>query len=151
MSSFQFRLATYLKLKIAARDQRHAELMEVLSIQEQLSRERQEAAELLETTITQAREGCSIGRMNVDNLIVAQRELNHLRSLIAHKRSLERKLNPHIEKRRNALLEAEKEVRSLEKLRERQEKRFETERERRESLQLDEVALLAFARKRKDR
>ncbi|UUO07664.1 flagellar export protein FliJ [Blastopirellula sp. J2-11] len=147
MASFHFRLATYLKLKIAARDQRQAELMEVLSIQEQLTREMQETAELLETTITEARDGCSVGRMNVDSLIVAQRELNHLRSLIAHKQSLQRKLNPHIEQRRNALLEAEKEVRSLEKLRERQEKRFQTEQERLDSLELDEIGLIAFARK----
>ncbi|MCC9605675.1 flagellar export protein FliJ [Blastopirellula sp. JC732] len=147
MADFRFRLATFLKLKIAARDQRQAELMEVLSIQDQLTREQEETEEMLKQTILEARQGCSIGRMNVDSLIVAQREMNHLRAVIAHKRSLQKKLAPHIEQRRTALLEAEKEVRSLEKLRERQEKRFHTEQERRESLQMDEIALIAFARK----
>ncbi|PQO26264.1 flagellar export protein FliJ [Blastopirellula marina] len=147
MANFRFRLATFLKLKIAARDQRQAELMEVLSIQEQLVREYEETAAQLEQTITEARQGCSIGRLNVDDLIVAQRELNHLRATLAHKKSLQKKLAPHIEQRRNALLEAEKEVRSLEKLRERQEKRFADEQERRDSLQMDEIGLIAFARR----
>ncbi|TWT39416.1 flagellar export protein FliJ [Blastopirellula retiformator] len=147
MADFRFRLATYLKLKIAARDQRQAELMEVLSIQDQLTQEMQETEEQLKQTVLEARDGCSIGRMNVDNLIVAQREMNHLRAVIGHKRGLQKKLAPHIEQRRNALLEAEKEVRSLEKLRERQEKRFHAEQERRESIQMDEIALIAFARK----
>jgi flagellar protein FliJ len=141
VAKFKFRLATFERVCEAARDERRLQLAEALRIDEALD-ERSRALELeLAELLTQARQTAKPGLVNVDRLINAQQYELVLRSeqqTLARQRAV---LDAEIERRREALIAADREVRTLEKLRESQQQRFQQEESVREMKQLDEVAL----------
>ena len=140
MGKFNFRLATLLRLHEAARDQRRGQLAEAFRAEETLRGRLSELEfDLLELK-RQYRQSTSSGPLDVDRLIDAQRyEL----LLTAEQQAVERQgaaLAVEIDKRREALAAADREVRVLEKLRETQALRHRAEEERQQQKQLDEVA-----------
>jgi len=140
MPKFKFRLATLLRLREAARDERRTQLAEAYRVddvlQQRLSRVREEMDRLRE----QCRRAAGPGTVDIDRLVESQRyEL----SLRAQQHQLLRQreaLAAEIERRRAALVEANREVRVLENLREKQAARYQQEENRREIKRLDEVA-----------
>lgn len=143
MAAFQFRLATLLRLREAVRDERRMQLAEVLGLIEQM-RERRKA---LEAEI----HGALIFQSSATGPIDAERLLNATRYelvLRAEMRQLELQdaaLQAEAEKRREALVTADRDVRALERLRETQHERHREEEERRSAKELDEIALRRFA------
>ncbi|QDU74422.1 flagellar biosynthesis chaperone [Bremerella volcania] len=147
MSKFRFRLETYLRLKIAARDQCRAELAEVLRAEQQL-KEHQEAIESdIQDQHTYIRGLTQAGSLNVDLITASQREVVFLKALQAEKQQLMVKLQPHIQQRRQALIDADHEVRTLEKLKEQKHEQHLQLETAQESKQMDEIALSGFMRK----
>jgi len=141
MQPFRFRLATLLRLREAARDERRSALAEAFQVDDLLRRQREGVAEELQRLKTLCRVAAGPGQVDVDRLVEAHRfEL----ALRAHGKALDRQreaVAAEIERRRQALAEANRDVRVLEKLRERQAGRHRKEQDRRERKQLDEVAL----------
>ncbi|MFZ5832850.1 MAG: flagellar export protein FliJ [Planctomycetota bacterium] len=140
MPRFQFQLSTLLKLREAARDQRRTELAEAYHVDELLqSRQRQ-----LQDDMNSLRDNCRLaarpGTVRVDPLIESQRYELMLKAQ-EHQLGQQREaVAAEIERRREALVEANREVRILEKLRERQSERHAHAEARREARLLDEVA-----------
>jgi len=93
----------------------------------------------------QCRRAAGPGQVDVDRLLEAQRYELALRAQQRHLEQQRRNLAQEIERRREALAEAEREVKVLEKLRERQQARHQYEENRREVKLLDEVAQRQFA------
>jgi len=119
MTRFRFRLASVLKLREAARDERRAELAGLRG---------------------EWRAAAGPGVVDVDRLLDGQRYellLRAYRRQIDAQRSM---LAPEIERRRQAVVQANREVRVLEKLRDRQAQRHRAEEERQLTKQLDEIA-----------
>jgi flagellar export protein FliJ len=140
MAKFTFRMATLLRLREAARDQRRAELAQAYRADELLQEQQQHAAREFEGLRDLQRRTAGPGRVNVDWLIESQRYELALR---AQQRQLQRQrdaLAGEIERRRLALVEANREVRSLELLRERQLEAHRHEESRRDIKRLDEIA-----------
>jgi flagellar export protein FliJ len=140
MAEFRFRLATVLRLREAARDERRADLAEAFRAEEALRR-RQEALQTDLTALKAAnRSSVSGGRLDIDRLLDAQRyEL----LLLAERQVLEAQgetVRQEIERRRLALVEADRDVRVLEKLRETQAARAAEETAAIDVKQMDEVA-----------
>jgi flagellar FliJ protein len=140
MPKFNFRLATFLKLREAFRDERQAELAEVYRADEILVERDGEVRREMAAQQQSARQGVAPGPVNVDRLIGVQRydlELRGRLALLAHQRQL---LSGEIQRRRQALVEANREVRVLEKLRDKQAEKFRAAENYRETKQLDEIA-----------
>ncbi len=146
-----FRLQTLLRLRIAERDERRGELAKALRAeallaaeQERLSGEQRESAE-------RQRRLKSPGAVNVDDLLSTHR---YEVVLAAQERQLAAQaaqVAAETERRRLAVVEADRQVRVLEKLRERQAAAARKQAERREAKQYDEVATVGFLRQEANR
>ena len=140
MPRFVFRLATLLRLREVARDQRRGELAEAQRADD-LLRARQEglAAEWLELQQVQRARACEEA-LDVDWHMDSQR---YQMTMLVEQQQIaadRQRVGQEIEKRRQALVDADREVRVLERLRELQGERHRAEEERREMKQIDETA-----------
>jgi flagellar FliJ protein len=144
MQPFQFRLATLMRLRESWRDEKRGELAQALRADAALLDRLQE----LEGDLRQLRVNAthqSVGPINVDRLLDAQRYELLLRAEEQMAIAQRKLLAEEIERRRLVLVEADREVRVLEKMKETQAARHQAEEERREQAQLDEIALRPFA------
>jgi flagellar FliJ protein len=151
MSSFRFRLETLLRLRLADRDQRRAELAkaqraeDVLLVQaDGLARERAETCEL-------SRKLASPGAADVDRLIASHRYELVLKARAGQLAGQLEQVRAEVSRRRQVLVEADRQVRVLEKLREKQQTAHNLREERREQKLLDERALIGFVRQEASR
>lgn len=139
MARFQFRLATLQRLREAVRDERRAQLAEVFRLADALAEQKRQVAENLHE-IARSRAVAS-GVVDVEKLLAATR---YEAVLLVEKAQLQRQADAvavEIEKRREALVAADREVRTLEKLREAQQARHHAEQEKKSFKLLDEMAL----------
>lgn len=140
MAPFTFRLATLLRLRESIRDQRRQDLAQALRAEELLRQEQQRVEDELRQLTERARQAAAPGEVHVDMLLEAERfEL----VLLARRRLLasqQETLQAEIQRRRAALVEANRQVQVLQRLRQRQAERHRQEENRREVLALDEVA-----------
>ena len=140
MAKFRFRLATLLRLREAARDDRRAQLAEAYRADEIIARQEQGlAAELIELE-EQTRQAAAPGHLDVDRLLEVRRYDLIVRSQQQHVRQQRQAVQAEIERRREALVDADRRVRVLEKLRQKQSERHRQEETRQEIKQLDETA-----------
>jgi flagellar FliJ protein len=140
MAKFKFRLATLRKIREAARDQRRAHLAEAYRADEILQQQSDQIEHALGELHEQCRQASGPGPVDVDRLTQA-----HLHELVlkAQEQHLGRQraaVAAEIEVRREALVHANREVRILEKLEEKQAARHEQVENRRQIKQLDEAA-----------
>ena len=143
MSSFHFRLATLLRLRETTRDQRRVQLAEVHRIDAELQSQLAE----LDMDQRQLRRDCRTaagpGVVDIPRLVEVQRYASALRTKQTDLQRQRQTLAAEIDRRRQALLEADRDMQTLDKLRERQLQAHRREAERQESKQLDEAALQA--------
>jgi flagellar FliJ protein len=140
MSKFNFRLETLLKLKVTVRDQRNAELKEILTAQDTLIQQKKELDAEVQSALGQTLEDAKPGLLDVDRLISGHQELLRLKMAVKEKIQLERQLEPHIKQRQQALIDADQEVRILEKHKENQSQQHLQVLNEREAKQMDELA-----------
>ena len=130
-----------MKLRKEDRQQRRAELAEAHRADGILARR----ADLVTLEIKEMRKRClaaaSPGRVDVDRLIAIQRFEQVLQAKAEGLTQRKSRLIEEIEKRRLAVVEADRLVRVLENLRDRQLETHQTDELRREVKMLDEVAL----------
>lgn len=140
MKKFKFRLATLVKLREAARTDRRLQLAEAFRVDEVLQEQLGQAEAMISEYRQEQRAGTGPGTIDVDQLLAQQRYLMLLeiqrRSLMQQRQNVAQE----IERRRQALVEADREVRVLENLEQRQRARWNEERSRQELQILDEVA-----------
>lgn len=140
MAAFTFRLATLLRLCESIRDQRRQDLAHALRAEELLRHEQQRVEDELHDLAQRARQAAGPGEVHVDALLEAERfELVLLarRRLLASQQEM---LQAEIQRRRTALVEANRQVQILQRLRQRQAERHRHEENRREVLARDETA-----------
>jgi len=140
MAKFKFRLQTLLRLRDTARDERRGELAEAYRADEILRRQRRQIEEALDELSEQSRAAAQPGAVNVDRLLDARRYELVLKSQQQLTDQQQQALDAEIERRRQALVEANRQVRVLEILRERQQQRHRREESRQEIKELDDVA-----------
>jgi len=138
MKKFQFRHDSLVRLREALRDERRAQLAEAMRIQASLDGEMQQ----LRLKLDEARQMHTAprGAVDIDRLLVAER---YEMVLLLEKHKLEQQqagMNAEVEKRRQALVWADQDVRVLEKLRETQFQRWRAGSERDALEHLDEIA-----------
>ncbi len=146
MPPFRFRLETLVRLRMADRDQRRAELAKAQRAEDALLAQ---ASALLQEQ-SDVRELCrrlaSPGAADVDQLIASHRYEMVLRTKSQQLSSQLQQVGGEVERRRQVLVEADRQVRVLEKLRERQRAAHQERADDLEQKQLDEQAIMAFTR-----
>lgn len=153
MSNFKFRLQTVLRLRQAVRDERRAELGRAQRAAEVL-REQQErvAAEAIEnqnsTRELMIRQASSAGGVSVDGLLNSHRHALLLKAQSAQLVQQQKQIEIEIGKRQSALVEADRDVRVLEKLQEKGQMEHELHELAIEQRELDEIAVIRSFRTR---
>lgn len=140
MATFKFRLATLLRLREETRDQRRAELAEAYHADDLLRQQIQEADEAISELLDQCRKAAGPGVVDIDRLVAAGRYELTLRAQQKELAGQRERVVAEIQRRRQTLVEANREVRVLEKLREKQARRYREKENRLEVKRLDEVA-----------
>jgi flagellar FliJ protein len=140
MSAFVFRLETLLKLRVAERDQRRQQLSEAYKAKQILDERSRQLAEDLRDLKGLVRQASLPGEINVDQLLITHRyELLLLAQSKQHDQQAQQ-ITDEIERRRLALVEADRQVRVLEKLREKQLLDHQQRQHKLETKQFDEIA-----------
>jgi len=146
---FQFRLHTLLRLRIAERDERRADLAKAFRaesvLREQARRLETDRAELAQ----RGRQLKAPGAANLDALLHTHRYALVLAAQSGQLATQMAQVVAEVERRRQALVEADRQVRVLEKLRERKSAAHAQREARLETRRLDEQAQLGHARRRR--
>lgn len=140
MPKYRFRLETLEKLRIAERDERRAALADGYRAEQILAEQRQAVAEEAATLRESQRSALAAPYLNINQLVEAQRYdmvLHAQQKLLADQAH---RLAVEVERRRLAVVEADRAVRVLEKLDERRRAEHRKRAEQIEHRQLDEVA-----------
>ncbi len=140
MPKFKFRLATLLRLREATRDERRRQLGEAYQADDLLNERIDDVVQRLTGLRNRYRRFSSPGTLDVDRLVETQRFELAMKAQRSQLDGQRETLAAEIERRRLALVEANREVRVLEKLREKQATRHRRDEDRREIKVLDEVA-----------
>lgn len=140
MPPFRYQLQTILKLRQAERDQLRAQLAEAYQAQQILQQHAKQVDAELSAVKDGMRQASAPGEIQVDSLLGAHR--NQL-LLLAQRAALvqqSQQVAEEAERRRLAVVEADRRVRTLEKLRERRLDEHRHQENKREIKRLDEVA-----------
>ena len=140
MAKFKFRLATLLRLREAARDERRSQLAQAYRADEIIESQRRRIARELSELEGQNRQASAPGDLDIDRLLEGRRYELVLRSEEQQTAQQHQTVRAEVERRREALVGANREVRVLEELRQRQLQRHRQEENRQEIKLLDEAA-----------
>ena len=140
MAKFQFRLATLLKLREGVRNERRAQLAEAYQAQATLDLRNLELQQQVLGLQEMTRQTARPGSVELDRMIQAQRFQAILKSQQKVIENQEKLLTDEIEKRRLALVAADRDVRVLTKLGERCSEKHDLRQRKLEIKEMDEVA-----------
>ena len=146
--SFKFRFATLLRLREAVRDEQRQELAKALEAEKILRRQILQVDEDLASLHQRARAMASPGEVDVRQVVGGPEIRVGARGSEEATGGARGAVCAEIERRRQALVEANREVQILERLRQRQNERRREEENRREIRTLDEVAQIGALRNR---
>jgi flagellar protein FliJ len=147
MAGFKFRLKAVATLREQTRDRIAEAVAEVQEAQrivtEQIAQLQREIDEALKQ-----RQLASIGIVRIDRLLMVQRHQLMLEAQREQAMQQLRLLNEEYERRRALLVEAEKEVKAMDKLKETQKARWDEEQLAAEQKQIDEWASTQYMRQK---
>lgn len=146
MTQYRFRLATLSKLRVQERDQRRIEHGQALEAERILSARQEALIAELEAMQNLLRAEANAGVVDVDKLQGIQRYRLLLQAQLAALRQQKEQVALEVERRRLALVDADRQVKTLEKLRDRQLSLHERALEEVERKEFDEAALAGFIR-----
>jgi flagellar export protein FliJ len=140
MARFTFRMATLLKLRKSARDERQAQLVQARQAADILCRQREMLEQEAQRLDQQSRNAVRPGPIDVERLLNARRYELLLRAQQQDLLQQQQVVDAELLRRHQALIEANREVRVLELLRQKQWARHRDEEARQEMKEIDEVA-----------
>lgn len=146
MAKFNFRLATLLKLREAARDERRAQLAQAYQADATLHEELQRLAGMATQVSGLYQASAGPGVIDVDRLLEVQRHGVYLNAQLQYLQKQREAVAAEVERRRAVLAEANRQVKVLENLRDRQLARHREEDNRRQIKQMDESAQIRSLR-----
>jgi flagellar export protein FliJ len=141
MSTFRFRLTTLLRIRDAVRDERRGQLAAAQRAEEIIAARIGEIDEELAALSQQSQQACGPGSINIDRLLDAGRYQTVLSTEKQAAIKQREEVAAEVDRRRQALVEADREVKTLEKLREKQSSQHRLVEHRREVKQLDAAAI----------
>ncbi|HEV2969621.1 MAG TPA: flagellar export protein FliJ [Pirellulales bacterium] len=146
MPSFRFRLTTLLRLREAWRDERRAHLADAQQAEQLIFQRIAEIERALVELQRRALDAARPGTVNVDQLAESARYEMILKVDRDSADQQRQAVAAEVQKRREALVAADREVRVLEKLRDTQRERHREGEARQEAQRLDEMAVMRHER-----
>lgn len=146
MNPYRFRLATLLKLRAQDRDQRRTEHAQALEAERILLQQKAELTREREAIQEATRLAKQPGQADVDALQEMQRYSLLLQAKLSGLEKQLAQVAAEVERRRQAVVEADRQVKTLEKLREKQIAAYDRAADAIERKELDELALGGFVR-----
>ncbi len=146
MARYKFRLKTILHLRESHRDTQREEVADALRAAETLREQKIQIEKEIQEIIVQRREWASKAPLQVARLLDLQRYETSLRAKLRAIEENQKSVEIEIIRRREVLVTAEREVKTLEKLDDRGQERHRQEEQRRETLLMDEFASQQNAR-----
>ena len=143
MARFRFRLATLQRLREAARDEKRAQLADAYRAAQILEGQLAEVDREIAALRATSGEAIQAGQIDVDRLLQGHRYEIILRSQRKGIELQQQQVAAEIDRRRLALVEADRQVRVLEKLREKKLQEFDQAEMRRDQKLMDELAARA--------
>jgi flagellar FliJ protein len=140
MAKFRFRLATLQKLREIQRDELRSKLAEAVQAQQILEEQLAQVAGDIQSLLEVRRSAVQSSTLQVDPLLEAQRYQGVLYAQQDKMREQIRLLSAEVERRRQAMVEADRHVKVLEKLHERKLAEHHAKQLVAETKVLDEVA-----------
>jgi flagellar protein FliJ len=140
MAKFRFQLATLQKLRELHRDELRSKLAEAVQAQQILVEQFEQVATEIANLESMRRLAVSSSSINVDPLLEAQRYQGVLQVQHAKMSEQMRLLSAEIDRRREAVVEADRQVKVLAKLYDRKLEEYRANTQRAETKVLDEVA-----------
>lgn len=140
MERFRFRLETLLKVRRADRQQRRVELAQAYQAERLIQQQMDSLAAELGTAWQKTRQASAPGEVDVDQLLELQRYTLTIQSQTQQLGTQQTRIREEVERRRRALVEADRQVKTLEKLREKQQAAFRLGELKIEQKLLDEAA-----------
>jgi flagellar export protein FliJ len=140
MAKQRFRLETLLRLRALSREERQRALAEAYQAETRLEQQRLQLDAELANVRNDYREASRQGEMDVDRLMAAQRYELTLQAQVRQIAEQQQMLAEETERRREALVEADRQVKVLERLREVHLQRHRDADRKAEEKFLDEVA-----------
>lgn len=141
MAHFKFRLETLLRIRIAARDERRSQLSEAYKAEQVLLEQEAQIIEEKQHTKQRAEQISQPGTVDVDVLLNVHRYELLLEAQLQMLCKQKQQVDEEIERRRQVLVEADREVRILEKLREKKLLDHQQHEHLLEIKQFDEIAV----------
>ncbi len=140
MAKYRFRLATLRKLRESHRDELRGKLAEAFHATQMLEEQQSAIADEIVALQESQRRSTTGATTNVNILLEAQRYQAVLRAQQSTLRGQAKLLAAEVERRRQTVIEADREVRVLEKLDERQRLNHQQAQNRVEAREMDEIA-----------
>lgn len=146
MRPFKFRLATLLRLREAERDERRADLAKAYQAADILKQKQRDIEQEQEETRLQQLQLVGPGQASVEKILNGQRYSLILRVNLTQLAQQQAQVAAEVERRRLVLVEADRQVRILEKLSEKKFAEYQEEELKHEMRELDEQAIQGFER-----
>ena len=146
MSKYQFRLETLRRLRIAHRDQQRSALADGYRAEEILAERAAELADEQASLRELQRSALGDRYLDVNQLVEVQRYETVLKTNEQQLAEQSTRLAIEVERRRQAVIEADRAVRVLDKLDEQHRDQHRRKAQRQETKQLDEVAITQWQR-----
>ncbi len=140
MSRYKFRLKTLQKIRISHRDAQRTALADAYRAEQILTEQRTSLGEELQALQHRKQSATEGAYLDVNRLVEAQRYEVVLRTKELELAAQEKMLAVEVERRRKTLVEADREVRSLDLLDDRHREQHRHREEKSERVHLDEVA-----------
>lgn len=137
---FKYRLASLLKIREGVRTEKQMELNKAYEAAQIVENALQQVRENILKCTEEARQLMTGGQVRVDFLIGLRRHEAFLLAQQSHAENQLKQIQEEIERRRIALMEADREVKVLEKLKEKLKNKFLKDQALAELKQMDEVA-----------
>ncbi len=146
MKPFRFRLETLLKLRLAQRDERREALAKALEAEQIIIDRVNETKQEIDSNQADQRSEMKAGQLNVDQLLRSGSQQVLLRAELEKLEQQHRQVVEEMERRREALVEADRGVKVLENLRGRQETEHARLAAKEDAKAMDEIAERYFGR-----
>ena len=146
MTRFKFRLAPVQRLREETRDHARQELARAVQAEQILAERIDDLNQEIQALVEQVRQGQRQGQVEVDRILDLRRYELILKVQRAEITQNRNEVEQEVERRRQLLAEADREVRVLEQLKENQQTEWQRNEERAEQKSLDEIASLQHFR-----
>lgn len=148
MAPYKFRLATLLRLRQIRRDELRGRLADAFAAAAKIAEGEQQLKAQLEEIHLKIRSASGQRDMDVNTIMETQRYELVLKTQLKDLGGKAAMIEEEIEKRRQVVIEAERDVRSLELLDEQGRATWQKEATKRDAIQMDEVASMLVQRQK---